>query len=895
MDTAQRVRRHFVLTPRTAAALYLALGMAWVLVGDWLLAALVKDADRQAQLQLWKGWAYVALTALLAGWLVHCLRAAERQRLLREVEFSQVVRHASAGIARVRIDGQVLWANPRLLDMLNVGERELPDLNWRSFVRSPNSAESDQQLRRLLAGEIDHYVSERQCQRMGGLAPLPVLCTVTVVRAGQGEPGDSLICALQDLSETVQARAELERSDARLRLALDASASGVWEWDVRAQTFGFSPGVSRMLAYQGADLASEPNLLDRIVPADRERVRTATTSTLDAGEVLIETFGMRCFDDEVRWFQVRGQSYEGAHGEPERVLGLLTDMSGARLAEERERLALAVVDNAAQGVLITDAQGCISSANAAALRILGYAEAEVLGRNPRMFQSDRHDRRFYEAMWAQLRRTGHWNGELWNKRKSGEVFPEQAAISAVRNAGDTVTHFICMFTDLSHSKAREQQIEFLAGHDALTGLVNRDALLVEIEAIREQAMASGERFAVLQLNLDRFKEVNDSYGHTVGDAVLCHIAQQVKRALRPGDLIGRLAGDEIAVVARNLHHADGAAAVARKLMEAAGKPWCATEGFAVVVSTSVGICMFPDDMTTTEDLLQGAHSAVYGAKALGRGAWCFYDQSMTQAARERLSLEARLRRALAEAELRLYYQPQVNIASGRIVGAEALLRWQDPDEGLISPARFIPVAESSGLIAPIGQWVFEEACRQAQQWRAAGLPPLTMAVNVSPRQFLLGDLVAGVSQALSQSGFPANYLELEITESAMAEQPEQAVALLNRLGDLGLRLAVDDFGTGYSSLAHIKRFPIDVLKIDQGFVRDIPESADDMAICSAIIAMGQSMGFDVLAEGVETQVQLDFLRGLGCDSYQGYLRSRPVPAEAFEALLRAQQGAELAS
>ncbi len=874
-------------TPWVAAGLYLVLGFTWVFLGDWLLAALISDSVQLAHWQLWKGWTYVALTAILAGWLVHLLKQAARARAQREDEFSQVVRHASAGIARVQIDGQILWANPRLLELLNVVESDLPNLNWRSFVLSTDSADMDQQLARLRAGEIDHYVGERQCLRAGGLDPLPVLCTVTLAGVGLDASGESFICALQDLSETVLARAALERSDARLQQALEASASGVWDWDVRAQTLGFSPGIARMLGYQGTDLASEPDLLERIVPADRERLRAAAHSTLLAGEVLIENFGMQCFDGQLRWFQVRGQWFAAVHGERERVAGLLTDLSDVRFAEERQRLAMAVLDNAAQGVLVTDAQGSIRSANAAALRILGYTEAEVLGRNPRMFQSGRQDRRFYAALWTQLLRTDRWQGELWNKRKNGEVFPEQVSISAVRDAGGTLTHFICMFTDQSQSRAREQRIEFLAGHDMLTGLSNRDTLVVELEAMREQALASGERFAVLQLNLDRFKEVNDSYGHSVGDAVLRHIALQVQQALRPDDLIARLAGDEIAVVARHLRHADGAAAVARKLMNAVGKPWSAPEGFEVVVRASVGICMFPDDVATTEALLQGAHSAVYGAKALGRGAWCFYDESMTQSARERLTLEARLRRALAQGELRLYYQPQVDIASGEIVGAEALLRWQDPDEGLIAPDRFIPVAESSGLIAPIGQWVLEEACRQAQQWRTAGLPALTMAVNVSPRQFSLGDLVADVGQALSQSGFPANCLELEITESAMADRPEQALALLTRLGDMGLRLAVDDFGTGYSSLAHIKRFPIDVLKIDQSFVRDIPESAEDMAICSAIIAMGQSMGFDVLAEGVETQAQLDFLRARGCDSYQGYLRSRPVPPEAFEALLRA--------
>ena len=314
----------------------------------------------------------------------------------------------------------------------------------------------------------------------------------------------------------------------------------------------------------------------------------------------------------------------------------------------------------------------------------------------------------------------------------------------------------------------------------------------------------------------------------------------------------------------------------------------AGDELAVVAGVSVGICMFPEHAGTTELLLQGAHAAVYGAKARGRGAWCFFHEAMTQAARERLELESRLRLALAQGHLQMYYQPQIEITTGRIQGAEALVRWCDPQEGLISPARFIPVAETSGVIGPLGEWVLREVCRQGQQWLDAGLPPLTLALNVSPRQFHLTDLAGCTAAALKASGFPAALLELEITESALAERTEEARQVLVRLRELGVRIAVDDFGTGYSSLAQLKRFPIDVLKIDQGFIRDIPQSEDDMAISAAIIAMGHSMGLSVLAEGVETEGPLAFLRERGCDAYQGYLCSRPVPADEFVALLLAQ-------
>ena len=570
----------------------------------------------------------------------------------------------------------------------------------------------------------------------------------------------------------------------------------------------------------------------------------------------------------------------------------LDEIKAARAAlqrsEARQRLAATVVDNTMEGVVVTDAHSRILSVNAAFTRLLGYTEEELLGKTPRVFKSGRHDKAFYEAMWSALTETGYWQGEIWNRRKNGEIFPEHMSLSAVRDPAGEITHYVCMFTDISEEKAQQRQLEYLAHNDTLTGLSNRTWFGHQLELAVQEAQGSGEHIAVLLLNLDRFKDVNDSYGHTTGDEVLKHIARQVQSALRPGDVLGRMAGDELAVVARNLRHADGAAAMARHLIRAVAEPWRSPDGLEVVAGVSVGICMFPEHAGTTELLLQGAHAAVYGAKARGRGAWCFFHEAMTQAARERLELESRLRLALAQGHLQMYYQPQMDIATGRIQGAEALVRWNDPQEGLISPARFIPVAETSGVIGPLGEWVVREVCRQGQQWREAGLPPLTLALNVSPRQFHLTDLAGCTAAALQASGFPAARLELEITESALAERTEEARQVLVRLRELGVRIAVDDFGTGYSSLAQLKRFPIDVLKIDQGFIRDIPQSEDDMAISAAIIAMGHSMGLSVLAEGVETEGQLAFLRERGCDAYQGYLCSRPVPADEFVALLRAQ-------
>ena len=872
--------------PWTALGLYIAIGTLWVLVGEpWLADRAIDKAHLQHYQEL-KGGLYVVVTAALAWWLLRRIQQAEHIRQLAENKTAHILRNAPAGIARITVPGQFLWANEHMLSMLALTHEEALKLNFREVVRAADRDWAVQQLERLLAGEIDHYFGERECLRPDG-SQVPVLCTVTLVPALGDEPAH-LVCVLQDTGPLQAARAALARSEARLQLALDGSGCGVWDWDLQQHRCDFSSGIGRMLHYSGDNLERDFRFASRLHESERESVVAALRRAMASGELWVDTMRLLCYDDTYRWFMARGQCVRNAQGQAERFAGVLADISDEREAQERQRLASTVVGNSMEGVLVTDAYSRILSANAAVTRLLGYTETELLGKTPALFKSGRHNRDFYNAMWATMAIAGRWEGEIWNRRKNGEVFPEHMSLSAVRDEAGTVTHYVCMFTDITEENAQQTRHEARAQNDPLTGLSNRPWFVQQLDSAVQQAKSSGEMLAVLQLNLDRFKDVNDSYGHAAGDAVLKHIALQVHSALRPGDLLGRMAGDEMAVVVRNLRHPEGAAAVARQLLAAVAMPWCSPDGFEVIAGASVGICMFPDHADSAQALLQGAHAAVHGAKARGRGAWCFFHEEMTQAARERLTLEAQLRQAMTQGHLSLYYQPQVDIATDRIVGAEALLRWNDPQEGFISPARFIPVAEASGIIGPLGEWVLEAACRQGQQWLDAGLPPVVLAVNVSPRQFHLTDLVHCVRNVLLNSRFPANFLELEITESALAEQPEDALKVLRRMGDLGVRLAVDDFGTGYSSLAHLKRFPIDVLKIDQSFIREIPQSADDMAISAAIIAMGKSMGLEVLAEGVETAEQLEFLRARGCQSYQGYFRSRPVPATEFAELLRAQ-------
>jgi len=502
-----------------------------------------------------------------------------------------------------------------------------------------------------------------------------------------------------------------------------------------------------------------------------------------------------------------------------------------------------------------------------------------------MLQSSRHDNEFFRRMWIEIKTAGHWQGEVWSRRKSKEEFPQLISISGVKDDEGKVVQYVSVFSDISKIKETEAELEFLAHHDPLTRLPNRRLLLLRIRHGIEIVQRDGGLMALLMLDLDRFKDVNDSFGHATGDELLQQVADRLTKRLRTVDTLTRLGGDEFTVLLQGITNREDAARVATEIVAMLGEPWFLSNGFEVRVGSSVGIALYPEYCSTAEEMLQQADTALYQAKEEGRGRFRYFSEELTRAARDRVALEAALRRAIAENELRVYYQAQVDIASGRIVGAEALVRWQHPEEGMIMPDKYITVAEETGLIGAIGDWVLKETCRQGKQWLDAGLAPITLAVNLSPHQFHHKDIDATVARALLESGFPAEYLELELTESILIKREHDAVEKLKLLRAQGIRLAIDDFGTGYSSLAYLKRFPLDVLKIDRSFVRDIPIDNDDMEIAITIIAIGHTLGFKVLAEGVENTEQLEFLTAQGCDLYQGYFKSEALPAEEFEKLL----------
>lgn len=552
-------------------------------------------------------------------------------------------------------------------------------------------------------------------------------------------------------------------------------------------------------------------------------------------------------------------------------------------AEAALRQSSAVFESTRDGVVITTLEPRIVAVNPAYTEITGYRADEVIGLNPSLLRSGRHDRAFYQAMWAGLKQLGYWQGEVWNRRANGEVYPQWLTLSTVRDETGEPSHYVGVFTDLTQLKRSEQQLEHLTHYDPLTDLPNRLLVQSRLEHAIDQARRHRSRVGVLFVDLDRFKNVNDSLGHPAGDALIQAVATRLRDGLRDEDTLARLGGDEFLVVIEDLESADAAASVASKLTRLVQEPFCVADGQEVIVSASIGVSLFPDDGDTATGLIQHADAALYQAKARGRDSFCFYSSALTAAVSEHMQMEMGLRRALERGELLIHYQPLVSLEGGPI-GAEALLRWQPPGEALVRPDRFIPLAEETGLIVPIGAWVLREACRQARAWLDAGLEFGAVSVNLSVRQFHERSLVTLVADVLRETGLPAHRLELEITESALMDDVEQAVQTLHMLRALGVALAVDDFGTGYSSLAYLKRFPIGKLKVDQSFVRGIAAEESDRAIVTATIAMARSLGFTTTAEGVETEAQLDILRALGCSAYQGYLFSRPVEAADFARL-----------
>ncbi len=571
-----------------------------------------------------------------------------------------------------------------------------------------------------------------------------------------------------------------------------------------------------------------------------------------------------------------------------KVVGIVSRLKNITVRAEQEaklKLSAKVFESTSEGIIITDTAGTIIAVNAAFCSITGYSEDEVVGNNPNLLSSDHQDALFYHDLWQAIEQTGHWSGEIWNRRKNGDIYPEILTISSIFDASGIATNYVAVFSDITAMNEIVKQLDYQANHHTVTDLPNRRLLHARLTHSLQLAIREKHKGAVLYFDLDNFKHINDSLGHDVGDSVLIEAAARLQQNSREVDTVAHVGGDEFIIVLDHVRSVSDATEYAKNILELLQQSMYVGE-HEFFITASVGISIFPDDGDSVEALIKNADAAMYQAKERGKNSYYLYSQDLTEVAWERVLLDSSLRRALQNEEFILYYQPQICLHTGEIVGCEALVRWQQPDYGLVAPDKFIPLCEENGIIVPLGEWVLRTACLQWIEWRDQGFALGRIGVNLSGRQIQQDDLLEMVERVLRETGCPVAALDLEITETFLMRQPEQAIKILQQISDLGVALSIDDFGTGQSSLNYLKRFPVNRLKIDRSFISDIQPGSEDCAIVKAIIAMGHGLDLSVIAEGVETELQQQFIADLNCDEAQGYLFSRPVPAPEFAALLK---------
>ena len=757
---------------------------------------------------------------------IHAMR--DRKDLQRQVQRNDIILGTSPdGFWIVDLEGRLQEVNDAYCKMVGYSREELLSMHVADIEANESPDDVQERMENIICDGYERFES-RHRRKNGTLIDMEI--TASLAELGKQK---FVFTFFRDITKRKQAEEALRESKRRLLVSQEIAHVGSWDWDIGTGALTWTDEIYRIFGYPPQSFNPRyESFMESVHPADREKVTDAVESALqNVNPYDIEHRIVRP-DGTERVVRESGKVYCNETGTPIRIVGVVQDITEQKQAEEKLRQAATVFESTAEGVTVTDPDGKIIAVNKAFTEITGYSEQEALGKTPRILKSGRHNETFYHDMWASIIEAGQWQGEIWNRRKNGELYPELRNISAVRDEEGTITHYVSVFTDITAMKRSEERLVYLAHHDALTGLPNRLLFNVQLEHALKRAQREKQQVAVLFLDLDRFKNINDSLGHPIGDMVLQVIVDRMKIQLREEDMLARLGGDEFIIVLENIGTRN-TATVAQKLMQAFCEP-IIVNSHSLHLTASIGISLFPDDGKDVTTLVKNADAAMYRAKERGRNNYQFYTTELTNSAMERMVLENELRQAIERDEFVLCYQPQYSLTTGKLVGAEALIRWQHAEMGLVSPDKFISIAEDTGLILPIGEWVLQTACSQARKWQNSGLPIERIAVNVAGIQIQRGDIVETVRRILNETGLDSRCLELEITETFIMQQTEQDLSVLNGLKDLGVTLAIDDFGTGYSSLGYLKQLPIDKLKVDRTFVRDIPKDSDNEAISRAI-------------------------------------------------------------
>lgn len=695
----------------------------------------------------------------------------------------------------------------------------------------------------------------------------------------------SLIFFNRRLAKEVEKRTEsLVKSENNFRAFFEMASVGVAQVDVITERFvRANKKYCEILGYSHEEL-QKLSYIDITHPDDLE-MQKESLSRLKSGELAECTIEKRYFrkNKELVWGLLTVSPLWTENQTPAHFLVVLRDITARKIAEEHLVFASKVFDYSIEGIVVTDADGIILQVNAAFTAITGYSAEEAIGENPRILKSDKHSPEFYSDMWEKITGEGQWAGEIWNRRKNGEAYPEWLTISAVKNQGGRITNFVSIFHDISENFQQKEALKHQAQHDALTGLPNRVLMGDRLEMALAKLPRSTFKLALLYFDLDNFKYVNDAFGHTAGDDLLIELARRLSTVIRSGDTLARLGGDEFLILLTDVDTINTVSHVAARIIESLGKPFHHRD-VEFVVSASIGITLAPDDGIDAVTLVKNADTAMYRAKKFGKNTYTYFTTKLDLQSHNRIAMESKLRKAIENNEFQLYYQPLVNSADGKIVGAEALIRWHS-DGSVIPPLQFIPLAEESGLIISLGEWIIIDAAKQAKLWHDAGFD-LAISINISSRQFRGQDLLALLRNMYQVIGLIPGQLYFEVTESMLIGDFEHTQKIMGDLRELGMKFYLDDFGTGYSSLSYLKKLPIDGLKIDKSFINDIVENTESRAIATAVVSLAKTLNLAIVAEGVETNDQRRVLTEISEMLIQGYLVSRPVPAEDFEVLLR---------
>lgn len=697
--------------------------------------------------------------------------------------------------------------------------------------------------------------------------------------------GPIMYVTWQDISETKALHQSLQQSEARFQELFQSMTNGVLvlqpeEKGAEFEVQSANPACERI--FHRSCYSLKGLTLNELLPYSRKKVDDLYSAIKNAWQdnsPHAHTFTVYKGHRLRLWLDV--QIYKLSSGE---LVAILDD----RTEKEQNRIRLELYTNvyrqSRQAVLISDQNNQIISVNEAFTELTGYREDEVRGHNPRILASGKVPPATYQRMWQALQDTGFWQGELWDKTKGGRVYPKWITINTVRDTSGQISYYIASFSDITEQKHAEEQIQHLSNYDPLTHLLNRFSFEERLSQAISASHQEQRELAVLFIDLDHFKDINDTLGHRAGDELLKAVAKRLKDRIRESDLLARVGGDEFTIAFTHFSNHNHLALKTSTLLESLSAPYEINDQ-PIYITPSIGVSVYPNDGDTVQELMKHADAAMYHAKGLGRKNFQFHCNTISKQTQQRLNLGQQLNQALQEEQFELYYQPQIDTASGHICALEALIRWHHPERGMVSPAEFIPVLEDTGLIEPVGAWVLRTACQQLARWHQQGFEQLRISVNLSARQLRSTTLISQVTTALRNCSLPASSLELEVTESLAMENPEQAISILGQLSDMGISIAIDDFGTGYSSLAYLKKLPIQILKLDREFVSHIETDSNDAAISTATISLAHSLGLKVVAEGVETQQQHDFLQDQGCDYLQGYFHGRPAPASDITSVL----------